>query len=65
MKQTARNSKDQLVKDLVCGMVKPKSQMKAKVVYKGKTYYFCVERDKQMFESNPEHWVPKADGSTK
>ena len=52
------SNKDELVKDLVCGMTKPKSQMKAQTVYKGKTYYFCWERDKQMFEANPEHWIP-------
>ena len=49
---------DQLVKDLVCGMVKPKSEMKTKTVYKGKTYYFCLDQDRQMFEKNPEHWIP-------
>lgn len=54
----ATNSKDQQVKDVVCGMIKPKSQMKAKTVYKGKTYYFCWDRDKQMFDANPEHWIP-------
>lgn len=52
-------NKDELVKDLVCGMTKPKSQMKASTVYKGKTYYFCWGRDRQMFEAHPEHWIPR------
>ena len=50
---------DNLVRDPVCGMVKPKSQMKAKVLYKGKTYYFCWEDDKKMFEANPDHWISR------
>lgn len=54
----AHKKEDQLVKDVVCGMVKPLSQMKAKSVYKSKTYYFCWEKDKQMFETNPNHWIP-------
>jgi len=59
MKQTSSNSKDQQVKDVVCGMIKPKSQMKEKAVYKGDTYYFCSDQDKQIFEANPEHWIPR------
>lgn len=50
---------EELVEDPVCGMVKPKSEMKAKANYKGKTYYFCYEGDKKMFEANPEHWYLK------
>lgn len=52
-------SEDVVVRDPVCGMEKPKSQMKASTVYKGKTYYFCWENDKEMFLANPEHWVPR------
>ena len=52
---------EELVRDVVCGMEKPKSQMRAKVLYKGKTYYFCLERDKQMFEAHPGHWIPRVD----
>jgi len=52
---------DEFVKDLVCGMVKPKGQMKAKVFYKGKTYFFCTEDDKKMFEADPESWIPKTE----
>lgn len=52
---------EKLVKDPVCKMIKPRSQMKAKAVYKGKTYYFCWEGDKQIFEAHPESWIPKAE----
>jgi len=52
--------KDQkLVKDPVCGMVKPAAEMKVKTVYKGKTYYFCTEGDWKMFEAHPGHWASK------
>ncbi len=44
--------KDEEVKDVVCGMVKPKSQMKFASVYKGKTYYFCSR-----FDAHPDRWV--------
>lgn len=54
-----KNREGEIVKDLVCGMEKPKGQMKAKTVYKGKTYYFCWDRDRQMFEANPEYWIPR------
>lgn len=53
---TAAN--DELVTDPVCRMVKPKSQMKAHTVYKGKTYYFCWDDDKRMFDAHPDHWIP-------
>jgi YHS domain-containing protein len=53
---------NELVKDPVCGMIKPKSQMKAKAIYKGKTYYFCWDRDKQMFEEYPNHWIRGEEG---
>lgn len=48
-----------LVKDVVCGMVKPKSEMQAKTVYKGKTYYFCFKGDRDLFIAHPEHWVQR------
>jgi Cu+-exporting ATPase len=56
-KENKKKHRNELVKDIVCGMVKPKDQMKAKSVFKGKTYYFCTEMDKQMFEAYPDRWV--------
>jgi len=50
---------EDIVKDPVCGMEKPKSEMKFSSVYGEKTYYFCSEQDKSMFDANPEHWIPK------
>ncbi len=50
--------KIEIVKDPVCGMVKPKSEMKTLSVYEGKTYYFCSQMDKEMFDAHPEHWAP-------
>jgi YHS domain-containing protein len=49
------------VKDLVCGMEKLVKEMQASSVFNGKTYYFCSQTDKDMFEANPEHWVPRED----
>ena len=50
---------EELVKDPVCGMEKPLSQMKEQTVYKGKTYYFCSRMDKDMFLAHPDHWAPE------
>lgn len=55
---------DELVKDYVCGMIKPKSQMKAQTVYKGKIFYFCFEDDKKMFEAHPDAWIPNEEKDT-
>ena len=52
---------DETVKDLVCGMVKPKNQFKFTSVYNGKTYYFCSEMDKSMFEKYPDRWAKEGD----
>lgn len=52
---------DKPVKDPVCGMVKPKNQFKFTFVYNGKTYYFCSEMDKEMFDAYPDRWVNKED----
>ena len=50
-------SQEEMIKDPVCGMLKPKSQMKFSSQYGGKTYYFCSEMDKNMFEKYPDRWV--------
>lgn len=51
------DDKKELVKDPVCGMVKPLSDMQASSVYKEKTYYFCSQMDKEMFDAHPDRWV--------
>jgi len=48
---------EETVKDPVCGMVKPASQMAFSLVFKGKTYYFCSKMDKEMFEKYPDRWT--------
>lgn len=54
-----KENQEELVKDPVCGMEKPISEMKVKTRYEGKVYYFCTEGDKKMFEAYPKHWIPK------
>ncbi|MDO8487914.1 MAG: YHS domain-containing protein [bacterium] len=49
---------DELVKDVVCGMIKPKSQMQLTSIFNGKAFYFCSQSDKSMFDAHPEHWAP-------
>lgn len=51
--------KEELVKDVVCGMVKPKEDMPFNSVFKGKTYYFCAKIDKDMFDAHPDKWAKK------
>ncbi len=51
--------KKEKVRDPVCGMVKPKKDMRASSVFKGKIYYFCTQGDRKMFEAYPEHWITK------
>lgn len=48
---------EETVKDVVCGMEKPKSQFKFLSEYNGKTYYFCSQQDKEMFNAQPDRWV--------
>ena len=47
----------ELVKDPVCGMVKPLNQMLFSSVFNGRTYYFCSKMDKEMFERHPDRWI--------
>lgn len=57
-----KDKQEEIVTDPVCGMEKSISEMKAKSKYEGKTYYFCTDGDKKMFEAHPEHWIPKEEG---
>jgi len=56
---------EELVKDPVCGMIKPKSQMKFLSVYSGETYYFCSQGDKDLFDIYPDKWIQKEGGEKK
>ncbi len=55
------DNSEEIVKDPVCGMTKPKFQMKAQTVYKDKVFYFCSDTDKEMFLAHPEHWATDRD----
>ncbi|MBI5328046.1 MAG: YHS domain-containing protein [Deltaproteobacteria bacterium] len=45
-----------MAKDPVCGMEVDEKKA-AKVVYKGKTYYFCNASCQWAFEANPEQFI--------
>lgn len=45
------------VKDVVCGMIKPKNQFKFLSEYKGRMYYFCSAWDKELFDALPQKWL--------
>ena len=53
------NYSEDAVRDVVCGMTKPKEKMKFKSVYKSDTYYFCSKMDKEIFDAHPENWLKK------
>ncbi len=46
-----------MIKDPVCGMAVLENMAKAKLVYQGRTYYFCSELCKQMFEREPQKYA--------
>jgi YHS domain-containing protein len=46
------------VVDPVCGMT-VETETAPSVTYKGKTYYFCSEDDKQEFEKDPAQYLKK------
>ena len=45
--------------DPVCGMEIEKSEAAGKSEYKGKTYYFCCEHCKTVFDKEPEKYISK------
>ncbi len=57
--QATNNDAREIVKDLVCGMQKPKSEMKATSVFLGVTYYFCSQKDQELFDAHPDYWIPE------
>ncbi|NOH02611.1 MAG: YHS domain-containing protein [Chloroflexi bacterium] len=46
-----------MIKDPVCGMTLSESNAKAKLVYRGQTYYFCSMLCKHLFEREPQKYV--------
>ena len=50
---------EEFVKDIVYGMVKPKSQMKFTSEFLGKTCYLDTEKDKELFDAHPDYWISK------
>jgi YHS domain-containing protein len=46
-----------VVKDPVCGMMVDEKTAKIKSQYRGKTYYFCAQACKIMFDKNPSRYV--------
>jgi len=53
---------EEIVKDPVCGMIKPKNEMKFYSIFNGKVYYFCSEGDKELFDAYPDRWLPSEGG---
>lgn len=47
------------VKDPVCGMKIDPAKAKAKVEYKGKTYFFCSDECKGKFDKEPAKYAEK------
>ena len=46
-----------MAKDPVCGMDVDEKTAQWKSAYKGKTYHFCAERCKQVFDKKPDRFV--------
>lgn len=50
-----------MVKDPVCNMTIDESKAVDKIIYKGKTYYFCAKICKEKFEKDPEKYIEKSE----
>lgn len=48
---------NEIVTDPVCGMMKPKNEMKAVSTFLGKNYYFCSQKDQELFDTHPDYWM--------
>lgn len=46
------------VQDPICGMAVTEHTAKAKLLYQGQTYYFCSALCKQLFEREPQKYIP-------
>lgn len=49
---------DMKVRDEVCGMELAADQVVATTQFEGRTYYFCAERCKKLFQGRPHWYVP-------
>jgi YHS domain-containing protein len=49
------------ITDPVCGMPVDPAKATAKSIYKGETYYFCSQEDKEKFDKDPEAYLKKGD----
>lgn len=49
-----------MIKDPVCGMALSENTAKEKLVYQGRTHYFCSILCKQMFEREPDKYALSA-----
>jgi YHS domain-containing protein len=48
------------VKDPVCGMLIEDSEAKARSTYQGKSYYFCTEECRKLFDQDPARYAEQA-----
>jgi Cu+-exporting ATPase len=48
-----------MVQDPICGMNVDEKTATLKSEYEGKTYYFCNQSCKEVFEKNPSRFVDK------
>ncbi|MFQ5707864.1 MAG: YHS domain-containing protein [bacterium] len=53
-----------MAKDPVCGMEVKVQTAESKLVYKGKTYYFCTPLCMVTFQNNPEKYLKGRDTET-
>ena len=54
-----------MIKDPVCGMTVSDTTAKEKSVFHGQTYYFCSMLCKQLFEREPQKYVPPSENHEK
>jgi Cu+-exporting ATPase len=45
------------VKDPVCGMMIEDSEAEARSSYQGRTYYFCTEECRKLFDKDPARYA--------
>jgi YHS domain-containing protein len=49
---------EQSAKDPVCGMEISRKSAPEELTYQGKTYYFCADICRKVFEADPEKHIP-------